>query len=328
MGRQLMTYTAVLLMSLQLLSGEPGERLWRLAFEDTFERKELGRDWEMIWGNGRIVDGRLFITGNAATAMVKRAFASDVTVTFEAEVDPAQPPCDVACGLAGNPVVGYGYLLQFGGNNNQCNQLICPLKNRGLNRTLQINTKPPFRIEYGKRYRCVAVKEGPRITYEVNGVRLLDVTDRDVLGGPNLDHIAIVTWNGLSVDNVRVFERAEPAPGGPVYIKNPAVLDIGYRWDKRVLTYRGKKTLAGALTRAIEAYNKRRYEAAYELFAGITPPTIESAVGFSYVIGDLGFPESETDQQKAAALAARAARPTTRLPLPSPSLRSGSAWSP
>ncbi len=303
MNKLLTACFAVVLLAGRLPGGEPDTGRWRLAFQDTFQRKKPGSDWEMFLGSGKIVDGRLHITGSNATAMVNRSFAPDVRVVFEAEADPSLPPCDVACGLAGNTVMGYGYLLQFGGNNNQVNQIICPLRNRAQPRRLQIDRKPPFRIEHGKLYLCEAVKEGPRITYKVNGVRILDVKDQNILGGPNLDHVSIVTWNGLFIDNVRIYDRVEPAPGGPVFIQDPAVLDFGYRWKNRVLTYEGEAALPPALNRAVKAYNARDYQGAYNLFKSVTPPTIESVVGLSYVLGDLTYRESVDDQREAAALA-------------------------
>ena len=135
------------------------DRDWRLVFEDAFERPELGGNWDMIQGHGRIVDSRLYIFSreqpNPAHAMMTRGFANDVRLEFDAQVDPDKPACDIACGLGGNPFVGFGYLLQFGAWNNQVNQLSSPIKVKGVR---QLDEHPPFLIEYGKTYSCVAEK--------------------------------------------------------------------------------------------------------------------------------------------------------------------------
>ncbi len=288
---------------------------WRLSFEDNFDRAELGGDWDIYWGDAKIVNGRMHMAGGVGppVLLIKRSFPSDVRLEFEAEVDPAFPPCDLACGLAGNRFVGYGYLLQFGGDNNQCNRISASIKGRGKKHQLQYDMKPPFAIELHKVYKCVATLEGRHITFVVNGVKLLDVVDDDdPLGGPPLDGVSLVTWNGMFVDNVKVYERKTPAPNGPVFIDDPKWLDIGYRWRDRILSYKGKATLSESVQRGIEAYNNRKYAEAIDLLAGITPPTLESVVALAYVVGDPAYnpgqKQSEADQKKVAQLATEVAR--------------------
>ncbi len=281
-----------------------GDREWRLVFEDAFERPELGGDWDIIQGHGQIVDGRLYIFSreqpNPVHAMITRGFADDVRLEFEAQVDPDKPACDIACGLGGNSFVGFGYLLQFGAWSNQVNQLSSPIKIKGVR---QLDQHPPFLIEYGKTYRCVAVKEGRSVSYTVNGTRLLEVTDPDVIGGSGFEHVSVVTWMGMYVDNVKVYERTTPVPEGPTYIKDPRVLDIGYRWQDRRLSYAGEKRLSDAIKNGIDAYNRREYKKAYTQLAAIQPPSLESVVALAYVLGDPAYIHGEEDHEKIARLA-------------------------
>lgn len=289
---------------------EAADANWRPVFQDQFERTELSGDWDVYWGAARIVEGRMYLGGSPAVVILNRSFPSDVQLEFEAEVDPKLPPCDVACGLAGNHWVGYGYLLQFGARNNQCNQLMTLLKGRSKPGLLQLVRNPPFRIEHGTTYRCVATKEGNRLTYHVNGVKLLEATDADGLGGPPLDRVCVVTWSGMYVDNVRVTVRASPAPGGAVFIENPQALDVGYRWSERVLRWAGGQSLPKIIRRGVEAYNERRYQEAYTLFAGVNPPTRESVSGLAYVVGDPAFQDKEAQRETIARLARALAEQT------------------
>ncbi len=281
---------------------------WRLVFEDNFDRQEVGVDWDFIKGEGKIVDGRLYICSTAGindvSAMIVREFGTDVRLEFEAEVDPHMPPCDIAAGLGGNPFMSYGYVLQFGARNNQVNQIYAPRRDDKL---LQVELDPPFHIEYGKVYRCVAAREGQRITYTVNDVKLLDVTDSEIMSGPCFGNIFLVTWNGMFVDNVKVYERVTSTVTGPTILKDPSLLDIGYHWKDRQLSYAADRSLDENIRKGIEAYNRRDYKKALSLLTEVNPPTLYSVAAAAYVLGDLAYVEKEVDQQKVALLARQVA---------------------
>jgi hypothetical protein len=267
------------------------ESQWKLVFEDRFQRAEVGPDWVKS-DNVSIASGRLFVKGRT-DAVINRGFAPDVKVEFTAEADPKEPPCDLAVTLAGT------YLLAFGGGNNQFNQIW------GGGAHARDN-KPPFLIEHGKKYKLVALKEGPRLAYYCNDIRLLEATVEDPVGGPGFDRVALTTWKGMYVDYVKVYERATPAPGGPMLLK--AMPALGFAWQDRRLTYTGSAKLPADVAEAIRLYNDRKYAEATTALSRVSPPTLEGVAALAYVIGDVGYEEKHADQKRLAALADEVAK--------------------
>lgn len=270
-----------------------GEGVWQLVWKDEFDRKSLGDDWQTN-DRASIEDGWLHMEDRADLTCI-RSFAPDIMVVFVAKADPARPPCDLSIKLAGQ------HLLAFGGGNNQFNQII-----GGGARAR--DDDPEMLIEPGKVYRLVAVKEGPRLAYYCNDKLLIETTVADPVGGGGFDRFTFVTWHGMYVDYVQVYERTIPAPGGPVILtKMP---DFGFEWKQRQLTYSGHVDLPDAVATGIELYNSRDYTGAAASLKSVSPPTQESVVALAYVIGDLACRETPTAQEDIAALAeALASRP-------------------
>jgi hypothetical protein len=274
---------------------------WKLVWEDDFDREQLGDDWVVCRGKAEVRDGRLFLHGKGATALVDRGFRPDVLLEFVAEANPELPPCDLSAALGSSTFWGYGYLLAFGGNNNQLNQIL----GGGARK---VDNDPPFLIEHGKQYRCVAIKEGRRLAYRVNGVDLLESSDPDPVGGPGFDRVGLVTWNGMYVERVRVYERETPAEDGPVILR--ALPEVGYRWERRRLSLEGSaaEAASAAVRRGVAAYNQMEYSVALEAFDSEPSPTLLGVVGRAYVLGDLAYEESPGGQARLAERAARVAR--------------------
>lgn len=267
---------------------EAADSDWNLVWEDGFERAELGDQWFVRQPGAKveIVDGRLHMGAGAPVVMVNRPFAPDIMIEFEAEADPDNPPCDISVAMAGSNIKGYVHLLAFGGRSNQANQII----GGGAH---QVDHHPAFLIEHGKTYHLRAVKEGPWLRYFVDGQKILETRVADPLGGPGFDRVGLVTWNGMYVDNVKVYERKTPAPDGPVLIES--MPDTGFVFDDRILRWTREKPLGHALDRGVELYNNRQYDAAVNMLSRI-PPTLESVAALSYVLGDLAY-EVTPEQQ-------------------------------
>ncbi|MBI2439819.1 MAG: heparinase II/III family protein [Lentisphaerae bacterium] len=69
--------------------------MWRLAFEDHFQREALGADWRVAEGQWRIEDGWLIGQG---VLVLNRCFGGDVRLEFEGRAATAQP-CDLSAFL-------------------------------------------------------------------------------------------------------------------------------------------------------------------------------------------------------------------------------------
>jgi hypothetical protein len=276
--------------------GGEDRELWKLAWEDDFNRAEVGDEWFQWMGESKIVDGRLYLWGGCATLLTERRFQPDVMLEFIAEADRDKPACDLSAAVAADKCYGWWHILAFGGRSNQVNQIY------GGGASI-VDKSPSLLIEYGKKYKMTAVKEGTRLTYYVDGVKIIENDDPDPLGGPGFDRVGLITWTGMYVDDFKVYERITPAANGPTMIHS--LPDVGYGWDNRKLSY--TKEATEAIQRGVAAYNQRNYEEAFQRFANISPPSLASVAGLAYVIGDVGYQEDPGDQQKIADLAAEVA---------------------
>lgn len=264
---------------------DPGE--WKLVFEDTFDRTEIGPDW-IINGKAEIVDGQLkYGVEGDHNALLNRHFGPDVRVEFDARPAPEKPACDLSVGLAaGKAAVGYGcgYLVAFGGNHNTMNQI------QG-GRAMQWVKEwyPKTRIEPGKTHRVCGMKEGKTITLEVDGKVILTTTDEDPLGGPGFDMVQLVTWNGMIVDNVRVYERKTPHPDTPRYVVGLKGLPLTLNDDRKLSAV--KPAEDPAVTKAIELFNAGKPREAEQEFLKTTDPEMRAA-GAAFCIGHLYYEAS------------------------------------
>lgn len=283
---KLLHWIAVLLIGIPLGAFASDDAGWVVAFEDSFERQELGPDWHLLGGEVEISGGRLRLRGARATLVCARPFAADVTLEFEAEADPAMPPCDLSAGLAAGEEHGWGYLIAFGGQSNRVNQILGP-------QVRVVDEKPPFLIEHGRRYLVRARKEGRVLSLSVDGRELLRAETDDPLGGPGFDRVALVTWTGMLVDRVRVLERSVPAPGTPRFPER--LSNVPFYREGRTLRFAGA-SVTPAVGAAIEAYNQGRLDEALRLFSGLEDQLL-SFWGRAFVLGDLAFTESDREGQ-------------------------------
>lgn len=251
---------------------------WKLVFRDDFERTEIGSDWREVEG-ASIVNGRMRLVGTV-NARISRGFKPDIRLEFDGWALDGVPPCDMSATLCGGEDVGWGYLLGFGARWNHANHLVGP----GVSFA---DLKPPFVIEHGKKYHCVAQKEGKQISYTVNGRKLFDVRTEDPIGGPGFDLAGVITWTGMEVDNVRVYERVAPHPDSPKILQS---LPDGplYREGRNL---RIRETAAESdLQRAVQAFNDGKMFDALRLFRNMGSSLV-GLLGQGYVLGDLAYVE-------------------------------------
>lgn len=265
---------------------------WRLAFEDQFERAEVGPDW-MIQGASAIVDGRLKFGGDGKNlyAWINRHFPGDVRLEFDAEAAPENSPCDLSVLLAGGEVSGMyerRYLLAFGGMNNGMHQILATYKNIPATQWMY----PPKRIEHGKVYRIAGMKEGALLTLEVDGEVLLTKTDSPPMGGPNFDLAGLLTYGGMLTDNVKVYERKTPHPDTPYYPKSLKGLPLELGKDKLLKTT--KPMDDPAVNQAVELYNQKKSKEAEQAFLALPDEEVRAA-GVAYCVGSVYYPDTLED---------------------------------
>jgi len=268
----------MLLLSLGFSMAFAADADWKLVWQDDFERAELGDAWQVDKG-ASIVDGRMKLVGTIAP-LINRPFAHDVRLEFDAWAIPDITPCDISAVLACGEGINWGYLLGFGAQGNHANHLLGPgVHFEDLN--------PPFLIEQGKKYHCVAEKESKRISYTVNGHKLMEVIAEDPLGGPNFDKVGVLTWTGMFVDNVKVYERTTPHPDTPLVL---AALPEGpiFRDGRKLIIREGISS--PALEDAVWAFNAGRLDEALSKFRKMGR-TLEGLLGQAYVLGDLSYME-------------------------------------
>ncbi|MBN1418170.1 MAG: hypothetical protein JXP34_05300 [Planctomycetes bacterium] len=187
----------------------PGDR-WSLVWQDEFDRAEIGEDWRVLAGKASLVDGRLLLEGMGATIGTTRAFAGEVRVEYVARSAPGRPPCDLSVSLCTNPDWGWspGCLIAFGGNSNQVNQIIWP-GGREVDRT------PDLLIEEGRTYTIAGERDAGKLTLYVDGKPIISAMEgEDPVAGPGFDRVALVTWTGMLVDRVSVYQHPGSAPPG------------------------------------------------------------------------------------------------------------------
>jgi len=260
--------------------------LWTLSFQDDFERTELGGDWtsnDAVISKGRMLVG----SSQPACAKIAKAFPSDVKIEFDADAFEGKPPCDLSVTLAAERLsdMSWNYLLAFGGENNTVNKIIGGRKLKGMR-----DKNPKRIIEPKRKYHIIATKEGKRLSLMLDDELLLESYDDEIMGGPGFDAVGLVTWNGMYVDNVRVYERASPHPDTPKYILNLKGLCLSTDKGGKLRT---SKKVSPQVARAVQAYNNGALNEAKRIFQTLSGEY--KAAGLAYVYGNLYYEEEPND---------------------------------
>jgi len=259
---------------------------WVLKFEDDFEREELGDDW--VTNDAVIREGRLLLgVKGPACAKLVHPFPADVRIQFTAQAYETRPPCDLSVTLAAERfrAMSWNYLLAFGGVNNTVNKLTGGRRLAGMR-----DENPARLIELGRVYDIVAVKEGKGLSLIVDGKLLLEGRDEEVMGGSGFDAVGLVTWNGMYVDDVRVYERRIAHPDTPQYVLRLGGLILSMDNAGHLA---GPPELSGEGRRGIDAYNRGDLAVAERIFKSLDGEI--QAAGLAYVYGHLNHDEGPDD---------------------------------
>jgi hypothetical protein len=247
---------------------------WKLVFEDDFERADLGDRYEAKHAEeAGIRDGQLFFRGRHSMVYIARPFAMDHRLEFDCMAWPELPPCDLSVYMNGT------YILGFGARDNRAHHIY----GGGIE---VVDLDPKSLIEPGRRYRMAAQREGKRITYSVDGTQILEAVSDDLRGGPSFDRIAFMTYAGMLVDNVKVYERSEPHPDTQVYLTALPPLPI----EREGRNVRATGAVSATAQAAIDALNAGDPVRARMLFES-EPDLLVRLAGLAHVYGDLSYRE-------------------------------------
>lgn len=196
---------------------------WELAFHDTFDRAELGPDWEVDQGDWSVEEGALRGSG---VVMIRRSFAGDVprVIRLELEVQtdvrpflmiPGAPPpavevSDLSSMIHSNPRAGAGrsfwqtgYFFQFGGSMNRRNRIT----RDGVD--LVRDNDPEVRITTDKKHRIVVENDDGHLRMFIDGALLMEHHDPNPFAAveDEYDRVALFLFTRAKVHEVRVYTR-------------------------------------------------------------------------------------------------------------------------
>ena len=168
---------------------------WELRFTETFNRADLGKDWESLEGSWSIEKGMLSGQG---TIMCTRKFPGAQRLEFDAISD---NPCDLTGILCANEA-GYegGYFFGFGSENNAYSKLLI--------QGAEVKQYDAL-ITSGKLHHVVCERDGATLKHIIDGKLVLTYKDEAPLVGKSHEMIGFYIYTGGKVGNVKVFTKPE-----------------------------------------------------------------------------------------------------------------------
>ncbi len=194
---------------------EEKKRRWTLVFEEDFsDPRRVESHWEIVSNGGQweVKNGELHMWGGGPqVAIIKLPIAGDIRLEFECRQE-SDFLNDVSCFIAALPdgdrlktVPTSGYLFQYGGNNNTRNAIWRPV-------TGALWDEKAAPLVKGRRYTVQARRIGGRLTYSIDGMAVIDITDPQPLVGEDRKVVGLYGWTADTYwDNVRVYRLGEPA---------------------------------------------------------------------------------------------------------------------
>lgn len=177
-------------------------REWTLAFEDSFDRAELGDDWQVLIGEWAVDGGELRNAEGHSEIMLARPLSGLLRLEFEVRADASDRLCDFSPAIHSRAGVETlregGYLLQFGGAANTMNRILRDdeqLEERAV----------PQMIEPGRWYTVAAELDGDMVRLQVDGRTIVEARDCDPLIGAGQDRVGLYFYGATRVRTVRVY---------------------------------------------------------------------------------------------------------------------------
>ena len=188
------------------------------AFEDAFERAEIGAEWNVLSPKWKIQNGRLCARGVRNHGIwLKRPLPTNARIEFDAYAETAEGDLKAELwgdGQTGATGISYtnatSYLTILGGWKNS-KHVLARLDEHGADR-LELDVEPGSDderarpVEVGQAYHFkVERTDGRTVEWSVNGLVFFRFTDAEPLAGAGHDHLGFNEWDApVCFDNVRV----------------------------------------------------------------------------------------------------------------------------
>jgi hypothetical protein len=188
------------------------------AFEDTFERAELGPEWNALSPKWTLKNGRLCARGVRNRGIwLKRPIPTNARIEFDAWAESAEG--DLKAELWGDGQTGAtgtsytnatSYLAILGGWKNS-KHVLARIDEHGADR-MELDVEPGSDderarpVEVGQAYHFkIERADGRTVEWSVNGAVFFRFVDAEPLAGAGHDHVGFNEWDApVCFDNVRV----------------------------------------------------------------------------------------------------------------------------
>ena len=193
---------------------------WRLAFSDSFDRKEMGEDWKILSGSWKLVDGELEGSGaiSLATGYPQDAQLGYQRLEFEARA--VNPVGTIQMGNTGQTrvsdmssflnastqssdeqIIKTGYFFQIGGRWNTIHSL---MKNGS---SLKISKDPKWQIKADTKYKVVVENDAGHIKLFVDEKPVLDFKDTQSILDKDNGRAGLYFYTTFRVDNLKLYVK-------------------------------------------------------------------------------------------------------------------------
>lgn len=194
-------------------------REWCKVFEDDFSDPQIEARWDVLGGDWKVKDGKLWLKGGFPQVMfLKQAIAGDVRLECICHSEEAAG--EVSCFLAGVPTMppiqscNTGYMFQYGALSS--GRLLLVRKDRIITERVSDNV-------IGKKvYHLRAERMGAHLSFWVNNQFQFEWTDPEPLDGYERSLLGLYFWrSNICVHQVIVSQLSTPL--------KEDLLDVGRR---------------------------------------------------------------------------------------------------
>ncbi len=211
----------LLLCSCSVDKTTPEEAGWRLVFSDNFNRKALGKDWKIVngkWtvnngylrGGGTLMCTRNFFKGKEPGALrLEFEAASDVQPVlsfknrpkFKVVVSDIDAFMNALPLSSGQSPLSSGYFFQFGGYNNEKNQI------RKTGASVAVDRKLDTLIVNDQRHKVVVENDRGALRFLVDGKLILKYQDKHPILDPQHNRLGFYFFTAAKLFKVRVYAK-------------------------------------------------------------------------------------------------------------------------